>query len=159
MDAVISVNLPGTFLRAREAVREFHRRGVRPGTSVATGKIIFTSSVHELIPWAGHVNFAASKDGLMPLMKSLAQELAKKRIRVNSIAPGGIRTPMNAVAWSTPEDYAGLMKLVPYKRIGESEEIGRAAGWLASDFTDYFFGTTLFIEGGMTLYPWFQRGD
>jgi len=157
-DAVIAVNLRGAFLCAREAVREFLRRGVRPGISVAAGKIIFTSSVHEMIPWAGHVNYAASKGGLMLLMKSLAQEVADKRIRVNSIAPGAIRTPINHAAWSTPEAYAELMKLVPYKRIGEIEEIGRAAVWLASDFTDYIVGTTLFIDGGMTLYPGFETG-
>ena len=157
-DAVINVNLRGAFLCAREAVREFLRRGVRPGISVAAGKIIFTSSVHEIIPWAGHVNYAASKGGLMLLMKSLAQEVAEKRIRVNSIAPGAIRTPINIAAWSTPEAYAELMKLVPYKRIGEIEEIGRAAVWLASDFTDYIVGTTLFIDGGMTLYPGFETG-
>lgn len=157
-DAVMNVNLRGAFLCAREAVREFLRRGVRPEVSVAAGKIIFTSSVHEVIPWAGHVNYAASKGGLMLLMKSLAQEVAEKRIRVNSIAPGAIRTPINAAAWSTPEAYAELMKLVPYKRIGEVEEIGRAAVWLASDFTDYLVGTTLFIDGGMTLYPGFETG-
>jgi glucose 1-dehydrogenase len=157
-DAVMNVNLRGAFLCSREAVREFLRRGVRKGISVAAGKIIFTSSVHEVIPWAGHVNYAASKGGLMLLMKSLAQEVAEKRIRVNSIAPGAIRTPINAAAWSTPEAYAELMKLVPYKRIGEVEEIGRAAVWLASDFTDYLVGTTLFIDGGMTLYPGFETG-
>ena len=157
-DAVMNVNLRGAFLCAREAVREFLRRGVRPEVSVAAGKIIFTSSVHEVIPWAGHVNYAASKGGLMLLMKSLAQEVAEKRIRVNSIAPGAIRTPINEAAWSTPEAYAALMKLVPYKRIGEVEEIGRAAVWLASDFTDYLVGTTLFIDGGMTLYPGFETG-
>jgi glucose 1-dehydrogenase len=157
-DAVMNVNLRGAFLCAREAVREFLRRGVRPDVSVAAGKIIFTSSVHEVIPWAGHVNYAASKGGLMLLMKSLAQEVAEKRIRVNSIAPGAIRTPINEAAWSTPEAYAELMKLVPYKRIGEVDEIGRAAVWLASDFTDYLVGTTLFIDGGMTLYPGFETG-
>jgi glucose 1-dehydrogenase len=157
-DAVMNVNLRGAFLCSREAVREFLRRGVRKEVSVAAGKIIFTSSVHEVIPWAGHVNYAASKGGLMLLMKSLAQEVAEKRIRVNSIAPGAIRTPINEAAWSTPAAYAELMKLVPYKRIGEVEEIGRAAVWLASDFTDYLVGTTLFIDGGMTLYPGFETG-
>ena len=127
-DAVMNVNLRGAFLCAREAVREFLRRGVRPDVSVAAGKIIFISSVHEVIPWAGHVNYAASKGGLMLLMKSLAQEVAEKRIRVNSIAPGAIRTPINTAAWSTPEAYAELMKLVPYKRIGEVEEIGTGRG-------------------------------
>jgi glucose 1-dehydrogenase len=157
-DAVMNVNLRGAFLCAREAVREFLKRGVRPEVSVSAGKIIFTSSVHEVIPWAGHVNYAASKGGLMLLMKSLAQEVAEKRIRVNSIGPGAIRTPINTAAWGTPEAYAELMKLVPYKRIGEVDEIGRAAVWLASDFSDYIVGTTLFIDGGMTLYPGFETG-
>jgi glucose 1-dehydrogenase len=157
-DAVINVNLRGAFLCSREAVREFLRRGVRPEVSVAAGKIIFISSVHDVIPWAGHVNYAASKGGLTLLMKSLAQEVAEKRIRVNSIAPGAIRTPINTAAWATPAAYADLMKLVPYKRIGEAGEIGRAAVWLASDFTDYIVGTTLYIDGGMTLYPGFESG-
>lgn len=157
-DTVMNVNLRGAFLCAREAVREFLRRGVRPDVSVAAGKIIFISSVHEVIPWAGHVNYAASKGGLMLLMKSLAQEVAEKRIRVNSIAPGAIRTPINTEAWQTPEAYSALMKLIPYKRIGEAEEIGRAAVWLASDFTDYMIGSTIFIDGGMTLYPGFETG-
>jgi glucose 1-dehydrogenase len=157
-DTVMKVNLRGAFLCAREAVREFLRRGVRPEVSAAAGKIIFISSVHDVIPWAGHVNYAASKGGLMLLMKSLAQEVAEKRIRVNSIAPGAIRTPINTAAWETPAAYADLMKLVPYKRIGEVEEIGRAAVWLASDFTDYLVGTTLYIDGGMTLYPGFETG-
>lgn len=125
---------------------------------MAAGKIIFTSSIHEIIPWAGHVNYAASKGGLMLLMKSLAQEVAEKHIRVNSIAPGAIRTPINAAVWSTAEAYAKLMKLVPYKRIGEPAEIGRAAVWLASDFSDYVVGTTLIVDGGMTLYPGFESG-
>jgi glucose 1-dehydrogenase len=157
-DQVMNVNLRGAFLCAREAVREFLARGVRPEVSVSAGKIIFTSSAHEIIPWAGHVNYAASKGGLMLLMKSLAQEVAEKRIRVNSIGPGAIRTPINTAAWGTPEAYAELMKLVPYKRIGEVDEIGRAAVWLASDFSDYIVGTTLFVDGGMTLYPGFETG-
>jgi glucose 1-dehydrogenase len=157
-DQVMNVNLRGAFLCAREAVRAFLKQGVRQELSVAAGKIIFISSVHEVIPWAGHVNYAASKGGLMLLMKSLAQEVAEKRIRVNSIAPGAIRTPINMAAWDTPAAYADLMKLVPYKRIGEVDEIGRAAVWLASDFTDYLVGTTLFIDGGMTLYPGFETG-
>jgi len=114
--------------------------------------------VHEVIPWAGHVNYAASKGGVMLLMKSMAQEVAPYRIRVNSIAPGAIRTPINKMAWSTPEAYASLMKLVPYKRIGEPEDIGRAAVWLASDYSDYITGTSLYIDGGMTLYPGFEEG-
>ncbi len=157
-DAVIGVNLRGQFLCAREAVREFRRRGVRREVSVAAGKIICMSSVHEVIPWAGHVNYAASKGGVMLMMKSLAQEVAEQRIRVNSIAPGAIRTPINHDAWSTRDAYNDLMRLIPYKRIGEPNEIGRAAVWLASDDSDYVVGTTLFIDGGMTLYPGFETG-
>ena len=116
------------------------------------------SSVHEIIPWAGHVNYAASKGGVMLMMKSIAQEVAPFRIRVNSIAPGAIRTPINREAWETPEAYDELMKLVPYKRIGEPEDIARAAVWLASDHADYVNGISLFVDGGMTLYPGFATG-
>jgi glucose 1-dehydrogenase len=155
---VIGVNLTGQFLCAREAVREFKRRGVVPEVSCAAGKIVCISSVHEVIPWAGHVNYAASKGGVMLMMKSIAQEVAPYRIRVNSIAPGAIRTPINTQAWQTPEAYAALMTLVPYKRIGEPEDIGRAAVWLASDQADYINGISLFVDGGMTLYPGFATG-
>jgi glucose 1-dehydrogenase len=155
---VINVNLTGQFLCAREAVREFKRRGVVPEVSCAAGKIICMSSVHEIIPWAGHVNYAASKGGVMLMMKSIAQEVAPYRIRVNSIAPGAIRTPINTDAWQTPEAYEALMTLVPYKRIGEPEDIGRAAVWLASDYADYVNGISLFVDGGMTLYPGFATG-
>jgi glucose 1-dehydrogenase len=155
---VISVNLTGQFLCAREAVREFKRRGVIKEVSCSAGKIICISSVHEIIPWAGHVNYAASKGGVMLMMKSIAQEVAPYRIRVNSIAPGAIRTPINRPAWETPEAYAELMELVPYKRIGEPEDIGRAAAWLASDYADYVNGISLVVDGGMTLYPGFAAG-
>ena len=155
---VINVNLTGQFLCAREAVREFKRRGVVPEVSCAAGKIICMSSVHEIIPWAGHVNYAASKGGVMLMMKSIAQEVAPYRIRVNSIAPGAIRTPINTDAWQTPEAYEALMTLVPYRRIGEPEDIGRAAVWLASDHADYVNGISLFVDGGMTLYPGFATG-
>ncbi len=155
---VISVNLTGQFLCAREAVKEFRKRGVKKEISCAAGKIIHISSVHEVIPWAGHVNYASSKGGIMMLMKSIAQEVAPYRIRVNSICPGAIRTPINTSAWDTPEAYNKLMELVPYGRIGEVEDIGRAAVWLASDHADYITGTSIFIDGGMTLYPGFATG-
>jgi len=155
---VLAVNLTGQFLCSREAVREFMRRGVRPEVSCSAGKILCVSSVHEVIPWAGHVNYAASKGGVMLMMKSLAQEVAPYRIRVNSICPGAIRTPINMQAWDTPMAYGELMKLIPYKRIGEPEEIGRAAVWLASDYADYVHGISLFVDGGMTLYPGFETG-
>ncbi|MDC0358715.1 SDR family oxidoreductase, partial [Oligoflexia bacterium] len=157
-NTVISVNLTGQFLCAREAVREFKRRGVVKEISCAAGKIICISSVHEVIPWTGHVNYAASKGGLMLMMKSIAQEVAPYRIRVNSIAPGAIRTPINTSAWETPEAYDDLMRLIPYNRIGEVSDIGKAAAWLASDEADYINGTSLFVDGGMTLYPGFASG-
>lgn len=155
---VISVNLTGQFLCAREAVREFKRRGPDPKVSIATGKIICMSSVHQQIPWGGHVNYATSKGGVMLMMKSIAQEMAPLRIRVNAIAPGAIRTPINTAAWNTPEAYESLMTLVPYNRIGEPDDIAQAAVWLASDAADYVTGATLFVDGGMTLYPGFSTG-
>lgn len=155
---VLDVNLTGQFLCAREAVREFTRRGVVPSVSCAAGKIICMSSVHQEIPWAGHANYATSKGGIKLLMESLAQEVAPKHIRVNAIAPGAIRTPINKTAWETPEAYQDLMRLIPYGRIGEPEDIARAAVWLASDQSDYVVGTTLFVDGGMTLYPGFATG-
>ncbi|MEM9490988.1 MAG: SDR family oxidoreductase, partial [Myxococcota bacterium] len=155
---VLSVNLTGQFLCAREAVREFKRRGVVPEVSCSAGKIICMSSVHEVIPWAGHANYAASKGGVMLMMKSLAQEVASFRIRVNSIGPGAIRTPINRETWATPEARKALLDLIPYGRLGEPDDIGRAAVWLASDQADYINGTTLIIDGGMTLYPGFATG-
>jgi glucose 1-dehydrogenase len=155
---VLGVNLTGQFLCAREAIREFLRRGVVPSVSSAAGKIICMSSVHQQIPWGGHANYATSKGGIKLMMESLAQEVAPKRIRVNAIGPGAIRTPINTSAWNTPEAYAQLMTLIPYGRIGEPEDIARAAVWLASDQSDYVVGTTLFVDGGMTLYPGFATG-
>lgn len=156
--AVIGVNLTGQFLCAREAVRHFKQRGVEPEVSCAAGKIICMSSVHEIIPWAGHANYAASKGGVMLFARSLAQEVAADAIRVNSIAPGAVRTPINTAAWENEEAYEALMKLVPYNRIGEPIDIGNAAVWLASDHSDYVTGTTLVVDGGMTLYPGFATG-
>ena len=153
---VIDVNLTGQFLCAREATREFLKRGIIPERSLAAGKIICMSSVHEVIPWGGHVNYATSKGGVMLLMKSMAQELAPKKIRVNSIGPGAIQTPINKSAWDTPEALASLLTLIPYGRIGTPEDIGKVAVWLASDDSDYLTGTTIFADGGMTLYPGFS---
>jgi glucose 1-dehydrogenase len=152
---VLSVNLTGQFLCAREAIREFLRRGVN-GKSKSAGKIICMSSVHEVIPWAGHANYAASKGGVMLMMKTIAQEFAPKKIRINSIAPGAIATPINHDAWDTAEHLQQLLKLIPQKRVGQVEDIGKAAVWLSSDDADYVNGTTLFVDGGMTLYPGFE---
>jgi glucose 1-dehydrogenase len=155
---VIGVNLTGQFLCAREAAKEFMKRGVKPDVSCAAGKIICMSSVHQVIPWAGHVNYASSKGGIDMMMKSIAQELAPHKIRVNSIAPGAIETPINTSAWSTPEAKANLLQLIPFNRVGVPDDIGKAVVWLASDDSDYVHGATLFVDGGMTLYPGFADG-
>ncbi|MCX6319035.1 MAG: SDR family oxidoreductase [Bacteroidetes bacterium] len=152
---VLGVNLTGQFLCAREAVKEFLRRG-DTGKSKSIGKIICMSSVHEVIPWAGHANYAASKGGVMLMMKTIAQEFAPKKIRINSIAPGAIATPINHDAWDTQAHLQELLKLIPQKRVGQVDDIGKAAVWLASDDSDYVNGTTLFVDGGMTLYPGFE---
>jgi glucose 1-dehydrogenase len=157
-NTVININLTGQFLCAREAIKEFKRRGVVRDISLSAGKIICISSVHEVIPWAGHCNYAASKGGIMLLMKSIAQEVAPLKIRVNSICPGAIRTPLNQSAWETPAAYAGLMALVPYRRIGEPGEIGSLAAFLASDLADYITGASIYVDGGMMLYPGFESG-
>lgn len=157
-NAVLSVNLSGQFLCIREAAKEFLKQGVKSGISCAAGKVICMSSVHQVIPWAGHVNYASSKGGLEMMMKSIAQELAPHKIRVNGIAPGAIETQINTEAWSTPEALADLLKLIPYNRVGMPNDIGKAVVWLASDDSDYVTGTTLFVDGGMTLYPGFAHG-
>jgi glucose 1-dehydrogenase len=154
---VLDVNLTGQFLCAREAIKQFTSQEAST-VSQAAGKIICMSSVHEVIPWAGHVNYAASKGGVMLMMKTLAQEVAQSKIRVNGIAPGAIKTNINREAWSSPEKAAELLKLIPYGRIGEAEDIAKAVVWLACDDSDYVTGTTLFVDGGMTLYPEFREG-
>ncbi len=156
-DAVVDTHLKGHFLCTREAVREFLRRGMRP-VSKALGKVICMSSVHDVIPWSMRVGYASAKGGIIMFMKSVAQEYAEHHIRVNAISPGAIRTPLNRPAWETPEAERELLKLIPVKRIGEPEEIGRAAVWLSSDESDYVTGTTIYIDGGMTLYPGFESG-
>ena len=154
-NTVISINLTGQFLCSREAAKEFIRRGVVEERSRAAGKIICMSSVHEVIPWAGHVNYAASKGGISMFMKSIAQELAPHKIRVVGIGPGAIQTPINKAAWDTPEALEKLLTLIPYNRIGKPSDIGKLAAWLVSDQADYITGTTIFMDGGMTLYPGF----
>ena len=153
---VLDVNLTGQFLCARAAVRQFLAQPYDLALSRARGKIVCMSSVHEVIPWAGHVNYAASKGGVMLMMKSLAQELASQGIRVNGIAPGAIRTQINRAAWETPAAEGKLLELIPYGRVGDPDDVAQAALWLASDASDYVVGTTLLVDGGMALYPAFR---
>lgn len=152
---VIDVNLTGQFLCARESIREFLNRGMRPEVSSSLGKIIHMSSVHQIIPWAGHVNYAASKGGIVMLMESICQEYGHKKVRCNSIAPGAIKTQINKDVWSSEDSLDKLNKLIPYNRIGVPEDIGSTAVWLASDESEYINGTTIYVDGGMTCYPGF----
>lgn len=155
---VIEVNLTGQFLCAREAIIEMLRRGIVEEKSVACGKIICMSSVHELIPWAGHVNYASSKGAIRMFMQSLAQEYGGHKIRVNSICPGAIQTPINTAAWSTPQAMSSLMTLIPYNRIGQPQDVGNLAVFLAADISDYITGASIFIDGGMSVFEGFADG-
>ncbi len=157
-NAVIGVNLTGQFLCAREAIKEFLRRGIDTSRSIACGKIIHISSVHEIIPWAGHANYASSKGAVRMLMQTLAQEYGADKIRVNSICPGAIQTPINKNAWDTPEALNSLLTLIPYNRIGQPQDIGNLAAFLASDLADYITGTSIFVDGGMTTFESFSTG-
>lgn len=150
---VLDTNLTGQFLCLREAVREFRRRGIVESVSKAAGKVICISSVHQSLAWAGHANYAASKGGVMMLMKSAALELAPRRIRVNAVAPGAVQTPINEPAWNTPEAYSKLKAIIPAGRIGEGQDIAQAVAWLASDAADYLTGATLTVDGGLSLNP------
>lgn len=151
---VLSVNLTGAFLVGREAVRRFRTKGLRPDRSRALGKLVFDSSVHHVIPWAGHANYAASKGGLHLLMQSIAQEVAGEKIRVNSVAPGAIATRINAEERAAGE--AGILALIPYGRIGDPADVGRTVAWIVSDAADYITGQSIVVDGGMTLYPAFK---
>lgn len=152
--AVLDVNLTGQFLCARAAVKRFRQQGNR-GRMRANGVILCMSSVHEIIPWAGHANYAASKGGIAMLMRTLAQEVAGDRIRVNGIAPGAIRTPINEDA---TEGEAGkrLLELIPYGRIGDTDDVAALALFMASDQADYMTGASVLLDGGMSLYPGFE---
>ncbi|QCR21225.1 SDR family oxidoreductase [Pontibacter sp. SGAir0037] len=152
---VMNTNLTGYFLCAREAIKIFNQKGEAGPDDKAKGNIIFMSSVHDIIPWAGHVNYASSKGGILMLMKSLALEVAPKKIRINAISPGAIATDINEDVWNDEEKRKELLKLIPYKRIGKPEDVAKVAVWLASPDSDYVTGTTIYVDGGMTLYPGF----
>jgi glucose 1-dehydrogenase len=155
-NTVIDINLTGQFLCAREAVRRFRAQPADKRPARSAGAIVTMSSVHEIIPWAGHLNYATAKGGIRMLTRSLAQEVAAEGIRVNAIAPGAIQTPINEDAWDSKEALEELLKLIPYGRIGQPDDVARATVWLASDEADYVTGTTLFVDGGMSLYPGFR---
>ena len=150
---VMRVDLDGAFLTARAFLRQLPDTAEAGGS--ARGNVVFVSSVHQFIPWAGHANYAAAKGGVEMFMASLAQEVAGRGVRVNAIAPGAIKTPINEDVWSDDAKRAELIKLIPYGRLGRPEDIGNAVAWLMSDQSDYVTGTTLTVDGGMSLYPGF----
>lgn len=153
-NAVVSVNLTGGFLVGREAVRRFRKKGMRKDVSNALGKLVFDSSVHQVVPWAFHVNYAASKGGIDMLMRSIAQEVGVEKIRVNSVAPGAIATNINAE--ERDKNLRSMLELIPYGRVGDPADVGRTIAFLVSEAADYITGQTFFVDGGMTLYPGFR---
>jgi glucose 1-dehydrogenase len=156
-DKVIQTNLSGAFLSSQAAAKAFLAQGMDEEISKAAGKIIFISSVHDIIPWAGRVNYTSSKGGLKMMMESVAQELAPHKIRVNSVSPGAIKTSINENEWKDGKGKKKMLAQIPYGRIGDPEDIARTVRWLASDEADYITGTTLYVDGGMTLYPSFAQ--
>jgi 3-dehydrosphinganine reductase len=147
---VIEVNLLGAFYCSREALQRM--------VPQKSGVILNISSVHEEIAWSGYSAYTASKAAVSMLTKTLAQEAAPHGVRVLSVAPGAIRTPINRSVWSDPKMLQDLLEKIPLKRIGEPEEIARMVVVLASDIASYVTGRTIFVDGGMTDYPDFAHG-
>lgn len=154
--AVIDVDLTGQFLCCRQAVRQFRKQDEAGRPFRCAGSIVSMTSVHDRIPWAGHINYASAKGGARMFVETLAQEVAADGIRVNAVAPGAIRTPINRDAWDDEAALKELLKLIPYGRIGEPEDVAKAVAWLVSDEADYVTGVTLYVDGGMMLYPSFR---
>ena len=148
---VIDVNLTGAFLCAQRAARMMVKAG-------SGGSIVNISSVHQLIPWGGYSHYCASKAALDMLGKTIALELATQKVRVNTIAPGAIKTPINQKVWGDPEGLRDLLTKIPVKRIGQVEEIASVVAFLCSDEASYMTGAVLYVDGGMTLYPEFRHG-
>jgi glucose 1-dehydrogenase len=145
--AVLKTNLTGSFLCLREAAKVM--------AAGAGGTIVNVSSVHEFIPWPGFAHYCASKGGLKLLMETAARELAGRQVRVVNVAPGAIVTPINAFVLDDPEATHAVVDEIPLGRMGEPREIAAAVAWLASDQASYVTGTTVVIDGGMSLYPKF----
>ena len=147
---VLQINLSGSFLCAREALKRM--------VPQRSGVIINTSSVHELIAWSGYSAYSASKAGLSMLSKTLAQEAGAYGVRVLCIAPGAIRTPINAEVWQDAAGQQDLISKIALGRVGEPDDVAGMAVVLASDVAGYVTGTSVFIDGGMTDYPAFSHG-
>lgn len=148
----IAVNLTGVFLGSREALAYFVKQE-KPGV------IINMSSVHERIPWPTFAAYTASKGGVKMFTQTIALEYASRNIRANCIAPGAIETPINAEKFADPQALAQTRSMIPADRIGQVDDVASAAAWLASEQSNYVTGQSLFVDGGMALYPSFERGD
>jgi glucose 1-dehydrogenase len=146
-DAVLQTNLTGAFLCMREAGKVLAENG--------GGVVVNMSSVHEFIPWPGFAHYCSSKGGMKLLMETAARELADKRIRVVNIAPGAITTPINKFVLDDPEAEHAVESEIPLGRMGRPEEIAAVVAWVASDQASYVTGTTIVVDGGMSLYPKF----
>jgi glucose 1-dehydrogenase len=147
-DRVLAVNLRGAFLCAREAIRHFL-------ADDRTGSIVNVSSVHQLIPKPGYLGYSASKGGMQNLTRTLALEYAGRGIRVNGIGPGATVTPINRAWIDDPAKRAQVEEHIPMRRAGEADEMAGVTAFLASDLAAYITGQTLFVDGGLTLYPSF----
>ena len=148
-DRVVAVNLRGAFLCAREAIRYWLAEGRR-------GVIVNVSSVHEVIPKPHFIGYSVSKGGLGNLTRTLALEYAGRGIRVNAVGPGATITPMNSGWVDDPEKRAEVERHIPMRRAGTSEEMAGAVAFLCSDEAAYITGQTLYVDGGLTLYPDFR---
>jgi glucose 1-dehydrogenase len=147
---VIAVDLQGPYYCARQALKRMlpQKRGV----------ILQITSVHEFIPWAGYSAYTSAKAALSMFTKTVAQEVAAEGIRIVAVAPGAIRTPINADVWGNPDSLRDLDEKIAMARPGEPEEIGPVAAFLASDLASYITGTTVAVDGGMLIYPEFSHG-
>lgn len=150
-EKVVSVNMTGAFLVSREIIGGMIERG--------GGVVVNMSSVHQLIPWPRFAHYSASKGGLKLLTETLALEFAGRGVRVNAVAPGAISTPENQEKLKDPDSRASLESLIPWNRVGESSEVAACVAFLASDEASYVTGATLFVDGGMSLYPGFEEGE
>jgi glucose 1-dehydrogenase len=147
---VIEVNLFGSFYNSREALKRMIPQ--------KSGVILNVSSVHEIVAWSGYSSYTTSKAGLSMMTKTLAQEAAPYGVRILSVAPGAIKTPINRAVWSNPDSLRDLLEKIPLNRLGEPEDIARMVVVLVSDVASYVTGRTVFVDGGMTDYPDFSHG-
>lgn len=146
----IQVNLTGPFLCIRAAAKIFVEAGAGSAT-LSSGKIVCIGSLHQDFPWQGHANYAVSKAGLKMLVRTAAKELARHRIRVNSVVPGAVRTAINRSAWDSPEAYAELCGLIPFGRIAEPDDIASAVTWLCTEQANYITGASIVADGGLSF--------